>query len=439
MRRFLTEVNEVCLADLFQVNSDREMKLSMTEQTPVQSTTKQAFVGLQMLFVAFGALVLVPLITGLDANTALLTAGIGTLLFQLCTGKQVPIFLASSFAFIAPIQYGVQTWGISVTMGGLAFAGLVYIALSALVKLRGVATLERIFPPVVVGPVIIIIGMGLAPVAVGMATGKDSAYSYDQAILVSMVTLLTTLCIAVFAKGLMRLIPIMFGIAVGYVLCLCLGLINFQPVLDAPWFSLPHLTTPEFKLEAILYLLPIAIAPAVEHVGGVMAISSVTGKDFLQKPGLHRTLLGDGIATAAASLLGGPPNTTYAEVTGAVMLTRNFNPNIMTWAAVWAIAISFCGKVGAFLSTIPTIVMGGIMMLVFGSIAVVGMSTLIRAKIDVTEPRNLCIISVVMTFGIGGMFLNFGEISLKGISLCAVVAILLNLVLPKAKNDTITE
>ncbi|MDH2926431.1 nucleobase:cation symporter-2 family protein [Lonepinella koalarum] len=403
----------------------------------IQNKTKQAFVGLQMLFVAFGALVLVPLITGLNANTALLTAGLGTLLFQLCTGKQVPIFLASSFAFIAPIQYGVQTWGIAVTMGGLACTGLVYILLSTLVKLRGAAILERLFPPVVVGPVIIIIGMGLAPTAVDMAVGKQGtvqAYEYDLSILVSLVTLITTLCVAVFSKGLMKLIPIMFGIAVGYILSLCLGLINFQPVLDAAWFSLPEITTPEFKLEAILYLLPIAIAPAVEHVGGIMAISSVTGKDFLKQPGLHRTLLGDGIATSAASLLGGPPNTTYAEVTGAVMLTRNFNPNIMTWAAVWAIAISFCGKVGAFLSTIPTIVMGGIMMLVFGSIAVVGMSTLIRAKVDVTEARNLCIISVVMSFGIGGMFVNVGELSVKGISLCAIVAIILNLVLPKAEN-----
>ena len=407
-----------------------------TAPVEVQSMGKQAFVGLQMLFVAFGALVLVPLITGFNSNTALLTAGIGTLLFQLCTGKQVPIFLASSFAFIAPIQYGVQTWGIPITMGGLACAGFVYFALSTLVKLRGSAALERIFPPVVVGPVIIIIGMGLAPVAVDMALGKNSAYSYEHSVLVSMITLVTTLSVAVFAKGMMKLIPIMFGIVAGYVVCLFLGLINFQPVLDAKWFELPELTKPEFNLEAILYMLPIAIAPAVEHVGGIMAISSVTGKDFLKKPGLHRTLLGDGVATAAASLVGGPPNTTYAEVTGAVMLTRNFNPNIMTWAAVWAIAISFCGKVGAFLSTIPTIVMGGIMMLVFGSIAVVGMSTLIKGKVDVTEPRNLCIISVVMTFGIGNMFVNVGDVvSLKGISLCAIVAIVLNLILPKAKNE----
>lgn len=406
----------------------------MTQQSI--STPKQAFVGLQMLFVAFGALVLVPLITGLDPNTALLTAGIGTLLFQLCTGRQVPIFLASSFAFIAPIQYGVQHWGIPATMGGLACAGLVYVVLSALVKWRGAQIMDRIFPPVVVGPVIIIIGLGLAPVAVDMAVGKNMQIEQNLAILVSMVTLITTVIVAVFAKGLMKLVPIMFGILVGYLLSLYLGLVDFTKVSEAGWFEIPTLTTPEFNLEAILYLLPIAIAPAVEHVGGIMAISSVTGKNFLQKPGLHRTLLGDGIATSAASLIGGPPNTTYAEVTGAVMLTKNFNPKIMTWAACWAIAISFCGKVGAFLQTIPSVVMGGIMMLVFGSIAAVGMSTLIKAKVDMGEARNLVIVSVVMTFGIGGMFINLGEFSLKGISLCAIAAIVMNLILPKEKGES---
>ncbi|WGE72192.1 uracil-xanthine permease family protein [Actinobacillus equuli subsp. haemolyticus] len=401
----------------------------MTNQTI--STPKQVFVGLQMLFVAFGALVLMPLITGLDPNTALLTAGIGTLLFQLCTKGQVPIFLASSFAFIAPIQYGVQQWGIPTTMGGLVFTGFVYFILSSLVKWKGANILEKLFPPVVVGPVIIIIGLGLAPTAVDMALGKGTTIEPNTALLISMATLITTLIVAVFAKGLMKLVPIMFGIVVGYILSLVFGIIDFSPVTNAAWFSLPKLTTPEFKLEAILYLLPIALAPAVEHVGGIMAISSVTGKDFMNKPGLHRTLLGDGVATSAAAFLGGPPNTTYAEVTGAVMLTKNFNPRVMTFAAIWAIAISFCGKVGAFLQTIPGVVMGGIMMLVFGSIAAVGMSTLIRAKVDMGEARNLCIVSVVMTFGIGGMLINVGEFSLKGISLCAIAAIVMNLLLPK--------
>lgn len=412
----------------------------MTTQTIEQeiSKGKQAFVGLQMLFVAFGALVLVPLITGLNPNTALLTAGIGTLLFQICTKRQVPIFLASSFAFIAPIQYGVQQWGIAVTMGGLVFTGLVYFALSLLVKWKGARILDKLFPPVVVGPIIIIIGLGLAPTAVDMAIGKTSDVPYEIAATVSLTTLITTLIVAVYAKGLMKLVPIMFGIIVGYILAIFLGLVNFQPIVDASWFSLPEITTPEFKLEAILYLLPIALAPAVEHVGGIMAISSVTGKDFLKKPGLNRTLLGDGVATSAAAFLGGPPNTTYAEVTGAVMLTKNFNPKIMTWAACWAIGISFCGKVGAFLQTIPNVVMGGIMMLVFGSIAAVGMSTLIRAKVDMGVPRNLCIVSVVMTFGIGGMLINVGEFSLKGISLCAIVAIVMNLLLPKEKPEDST-
>ncbi|QLB41362.1 uracil permease [Mannheimia pernigra] len=405
----------------------------MTNQ--INSTPKQAFVGLQMLFVAFGALVLMPLITGLDPNTALLTAGIGTLLFQLCTKGQVPIFLASSFAFIAPIQYGVQQWGIPVTMGGLVFTGLVYFLLSTLVKLKGTKILEKLFPPVVVGPVIIIIGLGLAPVAVDMALAKGTQIDPNIALIISMATLVATLIVAVFAKGMMKLVPIMFGILVGYLLSLIYGIIDFTKVIEAEWFSLPTITTPEFKLEAILYLLPIALAPAVEHVGGIMAISSVTGKDFMNKPGLHRTLLGDGIATSTAAFLGGPPNTTYAEVTGAVMLTKNFNPRVMTWAACWAIAISFCGKVGAFLQTIPGVVMGGIMMLVFGSIAAVGMSTLIRAKVDMGQARNLCIVSVVMTFGIGGMFINVGEFSLKGISLCAIAAIIMNLVLPKEKTE----
>lgn len=399
------------------------------------STPKQAFVGLQMLFVAFGALVLVPLITGLDPNVALLTAGVGTLLFQLVTKRQVPVFLASSFAFIAPIQYGVQQWGIPITMGSLIFAGFIYFALSALVKLRGVEILQKFFPPIVIGPVIMVIGLGLAPVAVDMALGKSAqGVEPNSAILISMITLITTLIVAVFAKGLLKLVPILAGLTVGYILSIFMGLVDFSKISEAAWFSLPNVSAPQFQLDAILYMLPIAIAPAVEHIGDVMAISQVAGKDFMKKPGLHRTLLGDGLASSAAAALGGPPNTTYSEVTGAVMLTKNFNPKIMTWAAVWAIAFSFCGKIGAFLSTIPTFVMGGIMMLLFGAVAVVGINTLIKAKVDLSIPRNLCIGSVVMTFGIGGMLINIGEFSLKGISLCAIIAIVLNLVLPKEEK-----
>ncbi|AWW34374.1 uracil permease [Mannheimia varigena] len=400
------------------------------------SSPKQAFIGLQMLFVAFGALVLVPLITGLDPNVALLSAGVGTLIFQLCTKRQVPVFLASSFAFIAPIQFGVQKWGIPVTMGALLCTGVVYFALSTLVKLKGVGILHKYFPPIVIGPVIMVIGLGLAPVAVDMALGKSAPnVEPNTAMMISMITLATTLIVAVFAKGLLKLVPILAGLTVGYLLSVSMGLVDFTKVTEAAWFSLPNVSAPEFQLEAIFYLLPIALAPAVEHLGDVMAISQVAGKDFMKKPGLHRTLLGDGLATSAAAALGGPPNTTYSEVTGAVMLTKNFNPKIMTWAACWAIAFSFCGKIGAFLLTIPTFVMGGIMMLLFGAVAVVGINTLTKSKVDLSVPRNLCIASVVMTFGIGGMLINIGEFSIKGISLCAIVAIVLNIVLPKEKLE----
>ncbi|MDP8100808.1 uracil-xanthine permease family protein [Phocoenobacter atlanticus] len=398
------------------------------------SPPKQAFMGLQMLFVAFGALVLVPLLTGLNPNTALLTAGIGTLLFQVITKRQVPIFLASSFAFIAPIQYGVQTWGIPVTLGALACSGLVYVVLSTFVKLRGNDILMKLFPPVVVGPIIIIIGLSLAPVAVNMATGKATGTDYNTSIIISMTTLLVTLIVSVFAKGILRLVPILCAIIVGYILSIFMGIVDFTKIIEAPWFSLPQITTPEFKLEAILYMLPIAIAPAIEHIGDMMAISQVTGKDFLKKPGLNRTLLGDGVATITASFLGGPPNTTYSEVTGAVMLTKNFNPKIMTWAAVFAILMAFVGKIGAFLQTIPAVVMGGIMMLVFGAIAVVGINSLIKNKVDLNQPRNLCIVSVVLTFGIGGMLIDVGFFAIKGIALCSVIAILMNLLLPKEEN-----
>lgn len=397
---------------------------------------KTVLTGAQMLFVAFGALVLVPLLTGLDANVALFTAGVGTLLFQLVTRGQVPVFLASSFAFIAPIIASVQAWGVPATMGGLFAAGLAYVLLSGLVKAKGVEVLHRILPPIVVGPVIMVIGLALAPVAVNMAMGKTGDGSgvlvaYDQAIIVSMFSLLVTLLVAVFSKGLFRLIPILSGVLAGYGLALIMGLVDFSPVGQAAWISIPAFTMPEFHWQAILFMIPVAIAPAIEHLGDMVAISQVTNKDYLKKPGLHRTLLGDGLATSTAALFGGPPNTTYSEVTGAVMLTRNFNPVVMTWAAVFAIVLAFVGKMGAVLQTIPVPVMGGIMTLLFGSIAVVGMNTLVKSGQDLTAPRNLSIIALILVFGIGGMYIGGGEFSLQGVSLCAIVGVVLNLILPK--------
>jgi len=402
------------------------------------NTWQQILAGSQMLFVAFGALVLMPLITGLDANVALFTAGIGTLLFHIVTKGQVPIFLASSFAFIAPIAYGIQTWGIPGTMSGLFVAGLVYVAMSLAVKLRGVDFIHRLLPPVVVGPVIMVIGLGLAPMAVNMAlgrTGDGSAVLIEQntAMIISLCALATTLLVSTMAKGIFKLVPIFCGVIVGYLLSLYFGILDFSPISNAVWFSLPQFVAPEWNWHAVLFMIPVAIAPAVEHVGDILAISNVTGKDFLKKPGLHRTLLGDGLATSVSSLFGGPPNTTYSEVTGAVMLTRNFNPKIMIWAAIIAICLAFIGKFGAVLQTIPVAVMGGIMILLFGSIAAVGLNILIRHQVDLSNSRNLCIVSVTLVFGIGGMAFGFGAFSLQGVSLCGLVAIALNLLLPKMK------
>jgi uracil permease len=420
---------------------------------------QHAVIGAQMLFVAFGALVLVPLLTGLDPNVALFTAGAGTLIFQAVTGGRVPIFLASSFAFIAPIIYGVTTWGIPGTMCGLVASGLLYVVLSLCVKTFGPGFLHRLLPPVVVGPVIMVIGLVLAPVAVHMAmgrTGDGSAWLVPgpTAVGVAGVALVTTVVTSLLGRGWFRLIPILVGVGAGYLAALILdaagissaaqagfdpgqlknfsgpALVNFQPVLAAPWFAVPNFVFPQWNLQAILFIVPVAIAPAIEHFGDILAIGSVTGKDYVRSPGIHRTMLGDGLATSMASFLGGPPNTTYSEVTGAVTLTRAFNPAVMTWAAIFAVLLAFVGKVGALLQTIPVPVMGGIMLLLFGAITVVGLNTLVKAGQDLTRPRNLTIVALILVCGIGGMVLSIGAFSLGGIGLAGILGVVLNLLLP---------
>jgi uracil permease len=403
---------------------------------PVDSPVKTLLTGAQMLFVAFGALVLVPLLTGLDPNVALFTAGIGTLVFHAVTRVTVPVFLASSFAFIAPIQGSVESFGVSATLGGLLGAGLVYVAISQVVRLKGTVWLHRLLPPVVVGPVIMVIGLALAPVAVEMATGETSdGIGYGAALFLSMTSLLVTLVLAVFGRGLIRLVPIMGGIVTGYILSLVMGVVDFAPVHEAAWLALPSFTAPSFHWAAVLFMIPVAIAPAVEHIGDMIAIGSVTRRNYLETPGLHRTLLGDGLATASAALFGGPPNTTYSEVTGAVTLTRAFDPRIMLVAALLAVVLSFVGKLGAVLQTIPGPVMGGIMTLLFGSIAVIGMNTLVRAGKPLTAPRNLVVVSLILVFGIGGMQVGGGQFTLQGVSLAALVGIVLNALLPSADED----
>ena len=396
---------------------------------------KQAIAGSQMLLVAFGALVLMPLITGLDPNVALFTAGLGTLIFHVVTGGQIPIFLASSFAFIAPIIAAKGKFGVEETLGGLMAAGILYIILAGAIRVRGTGFVTRLLPPVVIAPVIMTIGLGLAPLAVHMASGRtgdgsEQLFPYDTAIWIAMISLVVTIIMSVWAKGIFRLIPIMVGVIVGYLLSWFAGIVDTTAVQEAPWFAVPNFTAPSFSWGAILFMIPVAIAPAIEHIGDILAIGNVTRKNYIEKPGMHRTLLGDGLATSAASLLGGPPNTTYSEVTGAVMLTKNFNPKVMWWAAGVAIVLAFVGKFGAALQTIPTPVMGGILCLLFGSIAVVGLNTLIRHQVDLSVSRNLVIVGVTLVFGIGNMVLGH----LEGIALCAVAAVILNLILPGEKE-----
>lgn len=424
---------------------------------------KEIVIGAQMLFVAFGALVLVPLLTGLNANVALFTAGAGTLIFQVVTRGKVPVFLASSFAFIAPIIYGVQQWGIPGTMCGLLAAGFLYVIISFSIRIFGSDILHKILPPIVTGPVIMVIGLVLAPVAVHMAsgrTGDGSAWLVPEptAFIIAGVALVVTVLVSLLGRGLFRLIPILCGIVAGYLTALILDatgtsaafqasfdpgtlqnwtgptLVSMQKVFAAPWLAVPDFTLPVWNLEAILFIVPVAIAPAIEHFGDVLAIGSITGKDYVDDPGIDKTMLGDGLATSMAALLGGPPNTTYSEVSGAVALTRSFNPAVMTWAAITAILLAFVGKLGGFLNTIPVPVMGGIMVLLFGAIAVIGINTLVRAGTDLMQPRNLTIVAVILVFGIGGMSFDLAVVKLGGIGLAGIIGVVLNLILPQTRD-----
>ena len=389
---------------------------------PVQKTV----VGAQFLFVAFGATVLVPLLVGLDPSVALFTAGIGTLIFHAVTKGKVPVFLGSSFAFIAPIIKATELFGLPGTLSGLVAVGAVYGIMSALVRLRGVGFISRLFPPVVVGPVIMLIGLSLA------STGVDMAKTNW---LLALIALLTTVVVSLFGKGLLKLIPIFAGIIVGYIASIVFGLVDFQPVADAKWFALPDFVRPQLCWEAIIFMVPVAIAPVIEHIGDIYAINEVTGKDFVKDPGLHRTMLGDGLACVVASFIGGPPVTTYSEVTGAISLTKIADPAVIRIAAVFGILFSVLGKVSALLKTIPEAVLGGIMLLLFGTIASVGVNTLIKNKVDMGNTRNLVIASLILTLGIGGAEFAWGSFTIGGIGLSALVGVILNLVIPQEKNQ----
>ena len=399
------------------------MNLTDTTLSPI----RKGIVGVQFLFVAFGATVLVPLLVGLDPSTALFTAGIGTLIFHLVSKGKVPIFLGSSFAFIAPIIKATELYGLSGTLFGLTGVGLVYFAMSALVKWQGLSVINRIFPPVVIGPVIILIGITLA----GTGTGVQMA---EENWVLALISLATAVIVSLKAKGLLKLIPIFCGIGVGYLAALFFYEVDLSGVHEAAWFKLPKFVHPTFSWEAFVFMLPVAIAPVIEHIGNIYVVNTVANKDFVKDPGLHRTLLGDGIACMIAGVLGGPPVTTYAEVTGAMSITKVTHPQVIRIAAVTAILFSLVGKISALLKSIPNAVLGGIMLLIFGTIATAGVTNMLQHKVDLTNTRNIIIFSLTLTIGIGGATFSWGELSLSGIGLAAIVGVVLNLILPQDKE-----
>ena len=397
--------------------------------TTTLSPTKRFIVGVQFLFVAFGATVLVPLLVGLEPATALMTAGLGTFIFHFITKGKVPIFLGSSFAFIAPIISASKQWGMPGTLAGLLGVSLVYFVMSALVRWQGKRLLDKLFPPVVIGPVIILIGLSLSSSAVDMAKSNW---------LLAFISLITAILVLTMGRGLLKLVPVVCGITAGYIAACCLGEVDFRPVAEASWFALPsgiaHFSLPDLSWEPLLFMIPVAIAPVIEHIGDVYVVGAVAEKDFTKDPGLHRTLLGDGLACFASAFLAGPPVTTYSEVTGAMSITKVTSPAVIRIAAATAIVFSVIGKLSALLRSIPQSVLGGIMLLLFGTIASVGLLNLMRHKVDLNQTRNIIIIGVTLTMGIGGAVLSYGNFAISGIGLSAIVGITLNLCLPKEKE-----
>ena len=398
--------------------------------TTTLSPTKRFIVGVQFLFVAFGATVLVPLLVGLEPATALMTAGLGTFIFHFITKGKVPIFLGSSFAFIAPIISASKQWGMPGTLAGLLGVSLVYFVMSALVRWQGKRLLDKLFPPVVIGPVIILIGLSLSSSAVDMAKSNW---------LLAFISLITAILVLTIGRGLFKLVPVVCGITAGYIAACCLGEVDFRPVAEASWFALPsgiaHFSLPDLSWEPLLFMIPVAIAPVIEHIGDVYVVGAVAEKDFTKDPGLHRTLLGDGLACFASAFLAGPPVTTYSEVTGAMSITKVTSPAVIRIAAGTAIVFSVIGKLSALLRSIPQSVLGGIMLLLFGTIASVGLLNLMRHKVDLNQTRNIIIIGVTLTMGIGGAVLSYGNFAISGIGLSAIVGITLNLCLPKEKEN----
>ncbi|MFA6845389.1 MAG: solute carrier family 23 protein [Sphaerochaetaceae bacterium] len=402
---------------------------------------------IQHVFAMFGATILVPILTGLNINTALFTAGTGTLIYILLTQAKVPVFLGSSFAFI-PALVGISAaYGLPYAMGGAFFSGVLYLIVAAIIRRSGPAWLNKALPPVVIGSVIVVIGLNLAPTAMNMAMyNAEGDYSL-VCFSIALVTLSVTILFNIFGKGFFSIIPILFGLAAGYLFTLVMGLffpayhlLNFAGVVSASWFGLPHFAFPKFALVPILTFVIVSFATICEHLGDTLTVSKVVGKDFYVNPGLHRTLAGDGLATLWASFWGGPPNTTYGENIGVLALTRVFSVWVTGGAAVIAVFLSFFPKFGALIHTIPNPVLGGISMLLFGIIASSGLRTLVESGVDYQDKRNLTISSVILVIGIGGGLLRFPmgqhvDFSLESVALSTLVGIILNLVIPATKKE----
>jgi uracil permease len=400
----------------------------------------------------FGATILVPILTGLDPATALFTAGTGTLIYILLTGAKVPAFLGSSFAFIPPLIGVSAAYGVPYAMGGAVAAGIFYCAAGLIIRFAGTAWLDRALPPVVIGSVIVVIGLNLAPTAMAMAMyeGGSADGQYSLVLLsIAAVTLGVTVAANIFLKGFFSVIPILIGLVVGYIFTLIMGfifpayhIIDFQVVRDAPWFGLPRFQLPSFSFVPVLTFIIVSLATICEHLGDTLVTSKIVGQDFYKNPGLHRTLAGDGIATAWAAFWGGPPNTTYGENIGVMAITRVYSVWVIGGAAVAAVFLSFFRKFGALIQTIPTPVLGGISMLLFGIIASSGLRTIVESGVDYKDKRNLTISSVIFVIGIGGGRLAFAitadvHFELAGVALATLVGIILNLLFPapKGKKD----
>lgn len=402
----------------------------LTTDLPLQ---KKVVLGLQHSIAMFGATVLVPMLVGLSPSVALFGAGVATLLFHLLTRGQVPIFLGSSFAFIAPTALVVKEMGPAAAGGGLIAAGLMYLVFSGLVKVFGTERLLRVFPPVVTGPVIIVIGLGLSSVAVDQA--KTNWW-------LALVTLLAAVVASVFGRGLFRMIPILIGVVTGYLAALFMGQIDAKALADiaaAPLLGLPDFHAPVLDWRAVAVIAPVAVVTFIEHIGDVVVNGRVVGKNFLESPGLSRTLLADGLANMSSAVLGGPAATTYAENTGVLALTRVYDPRVLQIGAVFAILFGCSPKLAAVLKSLPQGVLGGVSILLFGMIASVGIRTLAEAKIDFAHSRNLIIVSLILVLGLGGASfpLKVGGTSLElhGMALAALVGIVANMLLPRQQPE----